>query len=276
MFETYREEKWNFLQKEDKEPPYFPVKIDVSIDEMERYYKKYPYLMVNSLEILKKEKSIVEPKYNGIQGINKYLNFPITEDIIENLTVEERIELIAQKCPGWNMPEEINFLKNIAESYLKVAKNIVELGSFSGKSASVFGAVFYNTKVKIHCIDRWDMDVRNFFNVKNIKVIFAMLYDQFLKWTYWLRGNLNIIRWNSWKACDFFKDQSIDILFIDAGHKFEDVLLDIGSWLPKIKPYGIMVGHDYSDSHPGVKLAVKKVFGNDFERGPGGIWYKIL
>ena len=276
MFETYRKTKWSLLQNQDTEPPYFPVKIDISINEVESYYKKNPSLMVDSFDNLKKEKHIISSKHNGMQGIDKYLNFPIKKSKVENLSVQEKIDLISRKCPGWNMPEEINFLKDIAESYLKVAKNIVELGSFSGKSASVFGSVYFNTKVKIHCIDRWDMDVRNFFNVKNIKVIFAMLYDQFLKWTYWFRENLNIIRWNSWKSAEFFKDKSIDIIFIDAGHLYEEVLMDIISWLPKVKPYGIIVGHDYSDSHPGVKLAVKKVFGNKFDRGPGGIWYKIL
>jgi hypothetical protein len=57
-----------------------------------------------------------------------------------------------------------------------------------------------------------------------------------------------------------FADESLDAVFIDAGHTFDDVYSDINRWLPKVKPYGTLAGHDYYGSHPGVKLAVDRYF----------------
>jgi hypothetical protein len=47
-----------------------------------------------------------------------------------------------------------------------------------------------------------------------------------------------------------------DLVYIDADHRYEAVKADIEAWLPKIKPGGILAGHDYSNDHPGVRKAV--------------------
>ena len=58
-------------------------------------------------------------------------------------------------------------------------------------------------------------------------------------------------------------------MFIDAGHKYEDVMVDI-EWA-KNMGIPIISGHDYSDSLPGVVQAVDEVFGSDIEV-VGSVW----
>jgi hypothetical protein len=44
-------------------------------------------------------------------------------------------------------------------------------------------------------------------------------------------------------------------------HDYENVKADILAWKPKVKPGGIMAGHDYGPHAPGVIKAVNEVFG---------------
>ena len=65
---------------------------------------------------------------------------------------------------------------------------------------------------------------------------------------------------NSVAAAYHFLDESVAIAFIDAGHDYGNVLQDILAWLPKIKPGGILAGHDIDS--PDVARAVADVLGN--------------
>ena len=61
----------------------------------------------------------------------------------------------------------------------------------------------------------------------------------------------------------------MDFVYIDARHDYESVLEDLDAWCPKMKPGGIIAGHDYVDGmfaqgDFGVKSAVDEFFG---ERG---------
>lgn len=57
------------------------------------------------------------------------------------------------------------------------------------------------------------------------------------------------------------EDNSLDMVYIDADHSYEQVMLDIRVWKPKVKKGGILCGHDYAEPlHPGVVRAVKESF----------------
>jgi predicted O-methyltransferase YrrM len=64
-------------------------------------------------------------------------------------------------------------------------------------------------------------------------------------------------------------DASLDFAYLDARHDREAVLEDLGAWWPKVRPGGVLAGHDYVDGlftagDFGVKSAVDAFFG---ERG---------
>lgn len=58
-------------------------------------------------------------------------------------------------------------------------------------------------------------------------------------------GKSQLIRMKSCDAVHKFADNSVDVVYIDADHKYETVLEDIRAWYPKIKTNGILCGDDY-------------------------------
>ena len=71
-------------------------------------------------------------------------------------------------------------------------------------------------------------------------------------------------------AAKLFNDKSIDMVFIDGSHTYENVKRDIEYWLPKCKK--IICGHDYVPAHPGVIKAVNELFKNPKTAGKC-LWY---
>ncbi len=58
--------------------------------------------------------------------------------------------------------------------------------------------------------------------------------------------NTELIREFSMDAVHKFEDNSLDFVYIDANHDFQNVTNDVHMWLKKIKVGGIIAGHDYA------------------------------
>jgi predicted O-methyltransferase YrrM len=72
-----------------------------------------------------------------------------------------------------------------------------------------------------------------------------------------LLSDITVHRCGSVEAASTFQDQSLDFVFIDARHTFDAVSQDLAAWWPKLRPGGLIAGHDYIYS-PGVKAAVDR------------------
>jgi predicted O-methyltransferase YrrM len=68
-----------------------------------------------------------------------------------------------------------------------------------------------------------------------------------------------------------FRDQSLDFVFIDADHRYDAVVADVRAWKSKVKPGGILAGHDYNRDD--VYRAVRDVLG-DAAKTWGGLPHK--
>ncbi len=78
-----------------------------------------------------------------------------------------------------------------------------------------------------------------------------------------------IMRCTSAEAAPSFEDGSLDFVYIDARHDYEHVREDIGLWSPKVRPGGILGGHDYlSGLIDGTTFGVKDAV-DEFARGAG-------
>ena len=59
-----------------------------------------------------------------------------------------------------------------------------------------------------------------------------------------------IIRKASMEAVNDFPDDSLDFVYIDGDHELKFVTEDIREWAKKVKPGGIIAGHDYVKFRP--------------------------
>ena len=68
------------------------------------------------------------------------------------------------------------------------------------------------------------------------------------------------MKMSSFNAAQLFENKSIDVVYIDAAHGYENVKNYIELWFPKTKRY--IGGHDYNEKcWPNVIKAVNEKFG---------------
>jgi hypothetical protein len=58
-------------------------------------------------------------------------------------------------------------------------------------------------------------------------------------------GRICVLRGYSTEVAPLFANRSLDFVYIDANHSFEEVTKDLEAWYPKVKLGGILGGHDY-------------------------------
>jgi len=66
--------------------------------------------------------------------------------------------------------------------------------------------------------------------------------------------NCEFVRATSMDAVKTFEDKSLDFVFIDANHTFEYVVNDIAEWSKKVRPGGIVSGHDFWRSRQNTRI----------------------
>jgi hypothetical protein len=67
---------------------------------------------------------------------------------------------------------------------------------------------------------------------------------------------VKILRGLSWRMAQHVPNNSLDLLYIDGDHSFEGVKKDLEAWYPKVKPGGVIAGHDFINPAYGVSQAV--------------------
>ena len=89
------------------------------------------------------------------------------------------------------------------------------------------------------------------------------------------QGRYTVHRMTSEQACPHFQDGSLDLVFIDGDHSYEGCALDIRLWWPKVRPGGVLSGHDYrTDKDYGVIRAVDEFKGGrELRLGDNMTWF---
>lgn len=140
--------------------------------------------------------------------------------------------------------------------------NMVEIGSYAGESTVIFASHFRDIVAIDPFINDYDMNDATCHFMDLIKV-----HDVF-KENIKSHKNISHIMKISDDACFDIKDNSVDFVYIDGMHTYEQVKKDIINYLPKIKKGGFIGGHDYHPNWQGVMdainelLEVEKVFGD--------------
>lgn len=141
----------------------------------------------------------------------------------------------------------------------------VEVGSFKGNSAASFivEAINSGKNFEFTCVDTWRGSPGEHAHDNDPDVQQGRLFEVFTKNLEPVADFYNVVVGDSAESASNFEDASLDFVFIDASHDYESVIKDIDAWKPKVKPGGILSGHDAM--HPPIILALATVFGNDYE-----------
>lgn len=59
-----------------------------------------------------------------------------------------------------------------------------------------------------------------------------------------------IVKKTSMEAVHTFRNRSLDFVYIDADHNFPNVACDVFEWEKKVRPGGVVAGHDYFNTSP--------------------------
>lgn len=129
-------------------------------------------------------------------------------------------------CPRSGLPE---FYKSLG------FKTGAEIGVYKGK----FCEKFCLQGIKMYAIDDWastegEDPQRQEYLYNYSKKVLARA------------GNSTVIRKSSMEAVKDFEPNSLDFVYIDADHHFGGIAHDLEQWYKRVKPGGIVSGHDYS------------------------------
>jgi cephalosporin hydroxylase len=122
--------------------------------------------------------------------------------------------------------------------------HFVEVGSWKGRSAAHLAVEIINSgkEIKLDCVDTWLGGVEH---QHMPEVINNELYLMFLQNISPVSHIITPKRMTSLEGAATYEDHSLDFVFIDASHEYEDVIADLHAWYPKVKPGGVIAGHDY-------------------------------
>lgn len=148
-------------------------------------------------------------------------------------------------------------LKELILENLKPNSIVCEVGCFTGSSSALFA---YYCK-EVYCVDLFSET----FNNLNYEPVFDKVMQEF--------KNVKKIKSSSVEAAATFDNGKFDLVYIDAGHLYENVMEDIDCWLPKVKQGGFLAGHDYMRD---VEKAVKESFGEPDKVYANSSWLKKL
>lgn len=134
---------------------------------------------------------------------------------------------------GQSIGQPMNYADIYAEvaSSLPSGSRIVEVGVFKGRSAHFL----VNKMVKLG---------KSF----EINLVDPATLSHIIKHIKLLRKYCVFHPVQSTEAAARFQDKSLDFVWIDGNHEYDAVKADISAWLPKIKPGGVLAGHDYFKS----------------------------
>jgi len=140
---------------------------------------------------------------------------------------------------------------------------VVEIGVYSAKLSKMLSVIPCVRALTI--IDHWE-EWPNKFSVEHMED----LYQEVQAWADTI-SKVTVLRKDSNEAAHFFGPETIDFWEHDGGHKYEVLKADIESWLPKVKPGGIMSGDNYEA--PSVAQAVDERFPSANIIGKGRVWW---
>jgi hypothetical protein len=167
------------------------------------------------------------------------------------------IKKIENKVKDPRYKQILDILKNTQNNCIGV-----EVGVLNGDLSNFLLENFLKIK-KLYLIDPWKkyakheyVDSINDKSQKEYDQIYLSVKQKMLRH----EKKVEILRGTSGDVIDKFHEQSLDFVYLDGNHMYENVFKDISLWYPKIKKSGILFGNNFMDD--GYKVWVKDAYGN--------------
>ncbi|MGE4552464.1 MAG: class I SAM-dependent methyltransferase [Desulfovibrionaceae bacterium] len=173
---------------------------------------------------------------------------------------------VMNECNGvscYLAPQDIRFLMEIGRQAPPNAA-ILEIGSWMGGSSIALAnglMASRNLGGVIYAVDTWmGSSEHQKFDFIQDDAMYEMFLDN-------IRKNLahlfvRPVRAPSLEAAGQFRDGGLDVVFIDGDHSYTCCLEDLEAWYPKVKPGGLVLGHDYwPQTNNGVCRAAREFAG---------------
>jgi hypothetical protein len=144
-----------------------------------------------------------------------------------------------------------------------------EIGTAKGKTAGMVLA--RHPSLHLYLVDLWEpvpSEVGGGRQYKNWN--FPKIKQAFHRNVGHFKDRTTILKGISWEMANAVEDNSLDFVFIDADHEYESVIKDIRAWTPKVKPGGMVSGHD--THFEGVMKALKELIPNFKAVGVDHCW----
>ena len=144
-----------------------------------------------------------------------------------------------QAIDGWLVGNQIPLMWSIFSTFEGKA---VEVGCWKGRATHAFKSFIPKDQFELFCVDPFlgSSEHKDLLDGASTRKDF----EDNLREAGML-SSICIIEKYSADAARDFEDGSLDLVFIDAEHDYDNVKLDILSWYPKLKSGGIILGHDY-------------------------------
>lgn len=123
------------------------------------------------------------------------------------------------------------------------------LGCARGVEVGVERALFSevllaeNPLLHLTCVDAWQAyrGYRDHVNQAKLERFYLEAQERLSPFG----SRVAFVRAFSVEAAAAFEDGSLDFVYLDAAHDFASVAADLRAWAPKVRPGGIVAGHDY-------------------------------
>ena len=172
-------------------------------------------------------------------------------------------------------PPQLHFNGSTFVAQDQPTYHFVEVGSWRGKSSAFMAVEIANSKhnIQFDCVDTWRGSLNEQPHQEDPSVINDTLYQEFLDNMKPVEQYYKPVRMTSVEAAKTYADHSLDFVFIDAQHDYDSVKEDILAWKDKVKPGGILAGHDYNpEGDYGVGKAVRELLPRHIPSPFGWCW----
>lgn len=239
-------------------------------------YKNWP----DGDKLLEKNNNILRERYNKPKAVEE-TQISSSECQVPSAKCPAPNISNALKCDGFMTDAELLWLATQAQH----CKVVIEVGSWHGKSSRAIADNLPPDGV-LYCVDTWNGSEFE----KNTWHASAKMMEGDHALYEFLQNNLDLVqsgkiiplRMSSKNASALMKEKGIkaDMIFIDAGHTYNEVMDDLQRWNDVVKPRGIFCGHDYIQVNwMQVKEAVDSYFNSlsrqVFNRPNTSIWFSI-